>query len=152
MPTHRDHPWERDARAAGRPREPAAAAGPPPPRARASWRTPLAVAVVGTALTALVLTHEPGTAASLPAPGSRLAGPAPSVSGLHSRFVDPATVEVWGRTTAPRGTSVAIRLLARGRRSLRRVAPAARGRFYAEIRLPRALRGARLTVTAGVRN
>lgn len=136
MPTHRDYPWER-------------AAEPPPARPQPTWRVPIVLAVVGVA--GLVAIFKIG--AELPDPRPVPASAQPSaerVTRLRTRFVDPKTLEVWGRTSAPDGTTVRIRLRARGAGSggAVRVAPAARRRFYAKVRLPRALRDRPLRITA----
>jgi hypothetical protein len=188
VPTHRDHPWERDARS-GR-----AGGSPidvPPSREvqttgvararvahgvaatpRATWRVPITLAIVAVlaiAGMARLAPADPQTrgmggappaglpAANAPAgnlptaelPARTRALSAGSLSKLHSRFVGRAALEVWGRTTAPDGSSVRMRVKAAGMPSTRvPEVPAVAGRFYAKVALPPALQGRRVSISA----
>jgi hypothetical protein len=70
---------------------------------------------------------------------------------LRSRFLDAATLEIWGRTNAPAGTTIRVYAAERGlrRRSLGDV-PVAAGRFYAREKLPAALRSKRIEILARI--
>lgn len=70
--------------------------------------------------------------------------------GLHSRWLDPRVLEVWGRTTAPDGTTIRVNVSAGGRTHRLTIAPAAQGRFYARGRIPRSLRHRRIAVSARI--
>ena len=139
MPTHRDHPWERDL---------AAVTGHRPPRR--AWRGPVAAAALVAVAVLVLVGHDPHARVAR-ASRAPAAAPSGAVKQLHTRFAGRRTLEVWGRATAPDGATVRIRVAgARGRGSMRRPAPAAHGHFYARLRLPRVLRGRPLSVSAAV--
>jgi hypothetical protein len=73
------------------------------------------------------------------------------ISGLHSRFVSPSRVEVWGRVDSAAGTSVRVDLKPKGGlAAATAIAPTASGHFYAVVRVPMQLRGQRVVVSAAV--
>ena len=109
VPTHRDHPWERDARRSG-----GAQGIPPPsrevrtasfPRARvrpsaygggasaprATWRSPIAVAIVAAiAIAAMAGLSAPAPLASLPSPSPAVGLPSTSDHTRRRLGVEPA--------------------------------------------------------------
>jgi hypothetical protein len=170
VPTHRDYPWERDARAE---RE---RADHPPPAVRAQtagrrargpvvpWglnQTVGALEIAGAlgvcAVALFVKVHQAQTPAD-----TRIAAPQPpphaiarsvptttAVQALHSRFVSKGRLELWGRADAPDGTTVRVRIQTRsGAGRPLTTAPVSRGHFYATARLPEDLRTRRVTVVA----
>jgi len=178
VPTHRDHPWERDARsgrgagaqrnppssrevltaglARQRPRRPAHGGGAAAPRA--TWKVPVVVGIVAlVAISGMSRLGTPGPVASATGPpppsialpsraGIATAG---SLSNLRSRFVGRATLEVWGRTNAPDGASIRMRVAAPGAASIGvPEVPAVAGRFYAKVALPAELQGRGVNIRA----
>jgi len=177
VPTHRDHPWERDARRRGRNagseghpppsrevqtaslararvRRPAYGGGAPAPRA--TWRAPIAVAIVAAiAIAAMAGLTAPEPLASLPSPSPAVGLPSTSdrsegsVSDLQSRFIGRGALEVWGRTTAPDGSSIRIRVQAADAAPIAvSEVPAVAGRFYVNVSLPSALQGRSVNIAA----
>jgi hypothetical protein len=167
MPTHRDYPWERDERAAGRPMgqpepwqpeqvwpAPARDRSRPRPRPRPLMRsrlnTPLARGEVLAALVSVAI------AAALWLPGelSRTTGAvrAPAAAGsvmqLHTSFAGPRTLQVWGPTAAPDGSTVDLEISSNGTRLMTYSAPVVSGRFLAQVRIPEWMRHRALRVSA----
>ena len=145
VPTHRDHPWERDARAAARSAR-SAAAGPGKdgrvaPR-RTGWWAWATLAVIGALVLGLKLT-EPGLA-----PGEAVGGPTAvphavavptyRVQALRSRYVTARRIRMWGSATAPAGTRVEVRVRIDGSSAalVRTIRVGQDGLFEADIRVP----------------
>jgi hypothetical protein len=173
VPTHRDYPWERDRRAAEQQARPASEPSAPmrrpgqlAPRRRDLGRRlgPLEVTVC-LGVCALLFSvkayqseHSPASASPvtptlLPAVVQRPAVPSVSgpISGLHSRFVSAARVQVWGRVDAADGTSVRVDIRPDGGPvAATVVAPTANRHFYAFVRVPKQLRGHRVVVAAAM--
>ena len=109
VPTHRDYPWERDARAHPR------ADSPPGPAGRTTrWWAWAALVLIGVLVLALKLAPLPRTqGTAVVGQGSRTAA-APItqfvVRGLRSEFVSERRLRVWGSATAPQGAKVRVRV------------------------------------------
>jgi hypothetical protein len=145
MPTHRDHPWDQDARA--RRRE--ASLRGRPARPRPTWRIPIAVACVA-AVALLGLTAYGDRAletAATTTPRSNVTG---AVTGLHSRLSRSGKLELWGSTTAPDGATIEMSAQSRGFVINVHTAPAISGHFYGSTHVPGWVRGGRVTVSAVV--
>src|SRR3954447_21410967 len=115
--------------------------------------------VSGGAVVAALLSLAAVAAFALPkqlaAPSHRPSLDAPAVSAesvtrLRSRFVGTRRVQIWGRITAPDGSTVAVRIAAEGFPAATVEVPAVAGRFYASAPISRAMRGRRLLIRAGV--
>ncbi len=169
MPTHQDHPWERDARKRAERR-----AGRAAPRKRPLEHPGVVWGVVAVAALVVVLRSPLGTdevdpplpvpaipaapAAVVPAPSFRPdPAPAPtprfagSVTDVRSRFVGTAGLEIWGTTDAVDGASVEIRISTPGGdNEVALSAPSAGGHFFASAGLPPAMRGRRVSVEARI--
>ena len=168
MPTHQDHPWERDARKREE-RRPGQAA----PRKRPLERGVVVWGVLAVAGLVVVLklpartdgadlpapvapatpvAVAPAPSSSAPDPAPRLApAPAGSVTWLRSRYAGTTALEIWGTTDAADGASIEIRVATAGGEHQHVVdAPSARGHFYASARIPRAMHGRRVSVEARV--
>lgn len=136
---------------------------------RPTWTVPILVAIAATILIAVMARSDATDAgtARVPLPGGGSAGPglhlarpnpppvivasSDTVSNLKSRFLGRATIEIWGRTTAPDGSSITLRIKARGGPAASLPdAPAVRGRFYAMARVPPELQGRPVDVSAVV--
>ncbi len=119
MPTHREEPWEQDAR---RQRERAAtrrwpdpvpparrtpAAAPRPERDAGAWLVASLALVVCAVLAAAALRRGGETSPALPAPAPATAG---HVLSLDSHRLPDGGLEAWGRTDAPDGTTVVVRV------------------------------------------
>ena len=175
VPTHRDYPWEHDRRAVqerlsrgsttstgGAYRPPVAVRSRPAVRAPTwgapTWRGPIAFAVF--AVVAIVFMARLGSPdaappVSLPAPPAALlsrgssAVVSGSITGMRTRFVGRTRLEVWGKTSAPDGSSISLRLKASdGSPITLPDAPAVAGRFYARAAIPPRLQGRAVTVSA----
>jgi hypothetical protein len=72
------------------------------------------------------------------------------VRSVKSRFVSQRVLEIWGRTSAPDGATVRIRIHG-ATTATAVIAPTAQGRFYVREELPAALQGQRLRVDARIR-
>ena len=74
-----------------------------------------------------------------------------AITGLNSRFVTRAALEIWGRTTAPDGCTIKL-WIDRPRAPLVKLpaAPAVNGGFHAMARVPADLQGRRLEIRAMV--
>ena len=71
------------------------------------------------------------------------------MSNLQSRFIGRGTLEVWGRTTAPDGSSIRIRVQAANAPPIAvSEVPAVAGRFYVNVSLPSALQGRSVDIAA----
>jgi hypothetical protein len=144
VPTHRDHPWEHDARAR---RRDASLRGRPPQKP--TWRVPLIVASLTiVALIGLKAHNAPALgSASTNTPPTRASG---TVTSLQSRLSRGGRLEFWGSTTAPDGASIDLSAQIRGVAIPVQPAPAISGHFYGSTRVPRSLRGARVLTGAVV--
>jgi hypothetical protein len=174
VPTHRDYPWERDARAE-------AQRGSAPPsratRSRAPTASPavpgalgsgglhrkvggieiVATLVICAAFLFLKVRHDGGAPSASPAarigaapPTVALPSPVtPSVHALHSRFVGDRRLELWGSAQAADGMTVRISIEKEGAadRPLT-TAPVSAGHFYATARVPKRLGTTHFTVVA----
>jgi hypothetical protein len=132
----------------------------------ATWRIPTTFAIVAViAIAGMAKLAAPNPAGSATAPLPPVAGaPAPqampsqaafassgTVSALRSRFVGRTTVEVWGRTTAPDGAAVRMRVRAAGVPSIGvPEVPAVAGRFYAKVALSPQLHGRAVHISARI--
>jgi hypothetical protein len=69
---------------------------------------------------------------------------------VHSRWRSRSVVEIWGRTTAPDGTTIRFTASYGGVEHPLAVAPAAGRRFYVRERVPAFLRGQRIGISAQI--
>ncbi len=73
------------------------------------------------------------------------------MTDLRSRYVGTATLEIWGATDAADGASVELRISTPDGDHEHVVdAPSTGGHFFAAARIPRAMRGTRVSVEARV--
>ena len=144
MPTHRDHPWDQDTRAR---RRDASLRGRPA-RPQPTWRVPLAVACVAIVALLGLKAYHARALGSTGATTQRTSA-AGAVTSLHSRVSRSGRLELWGSTTAPDGATIAVSALSDGFVVDVHRAPAI-GDFYGSARIPRWLRGRRVSVSATV--
>jgi hypothetical protein len=145
VPTHRDHPWERDARVGARENH-----SLEPDGAGTRWWAWAALLVIAghVVVTAVVPAQRPPRSADTPRPSGSVAAPvAPfRVLALRSRLVGERRVRVWGTANAP-GATVRVHVRVAGQRAAisRRVLVDADGLFEAFVLVPRLVgRGARV--------
>jgi hypothetical protein len=114
-------------------------------------------ALAGCAVLIYVKAHHDAASAEAPAisrrpPVAPVALPAQlthTAVRLHSRFVSPSRLELWGTAEAPDGATVRLSIKTGGTTARPLAsAPVTRGHFYATARVPKAMRAKRVTVRA----
>ena len=138
VPTHRDHPWERDARVGGRERPPLVGVAV----SRTRWWA-WAVLVV---IAALVMVSTGSPSPGAPRNAARfvcrgVVAPTAPVgrAGVAIAAGGRAKTSVWGSASAPPGATVRVHVRVSGQQAeiARRVCVGADGLFEAIVRVPR---------------